>query len=202
MEKFEKVTEKELLNKIFKFYTNPEETGALVIPSILKGCRWYITKIKNGMLEFMKDQPLLDRIRKERGLDWEDLEKSYLDGKSKREEEIGTALRFFPASIDSHDPLLYKHNIQPHEINDIDYLPEFFAKILLERFGTMLYSGPFVREESIDSLICYVAKITEQELEGDISKFREGNNEYQVEVDDLIVEDLVWLLKNNKQKIS
>lgn len=185
MKKLTVVSEKTLLKKIFEFYNNPstKEIGALVIPADSGGnLRWYITRIKNGMKEFLNDQPLLKEIvSRNDDINWEDIRKNV----DSLPAGIGTWLRFVPGVLDSDDILINQYNIQPYTFDSIEDLAKLMVDSFYEAIEKTYYSGPLRKNEDLDEYQCCYSIITEVELWRDIQKFREGNNEYYTTFDPL-----------------
>ena len=186
MKKLITVNEETLLEKIFKFYNNPssKEIGAIVLPCDPEGyMRWYITRIKCGMKKFLDDQPLLKEIvsRSSGNISWEDIKKNVENIPS----GLGTWLRFVPGLLDSDDILVNQYNIQPYTFKDIEEVTELMVTLLFEAIENPLYSGPFRKNEDLDEYQCCYYTITEEELQKDIEKFREGNNKYYTNIDPL-----------------
>lgn len=178
------INEITLLKKIFEFYNNPlPEIGALVIPADSEGnLRWYITRIKNGMKEFLNDQPLLKEIvSRNDNINWKDVIKNV----DNLPAGIGTWLRFVPGVLDSDDILINQYNIQPYTFESIEDLAELMVDSFYEAIGKTYYSGPLRKNEDLDEYQCCYSIITEEELWKDIKKFREGNNEYYTTFDPL-----------------
>lgn len=192
-----KVTEKELIKIIFEFFKDDGDDEVILLPNIVKDSRWYITKDKNCVIEYIDDQPLLKKILSTRGITKEKFIESYK--KRENEKEIGTFLRFYPALIGSSDPLLKYHNIQPYQLMSIEDLPRMIVEVVQENYHNifkgrgkgLLYSGPFVEDSNTGETICYVDKITKEDFRKDVEEFRKGSNQYHINIPSDSFEELM-----------
>lgn len=175
-----KINEKELVKVISNFYNSSEKTGAIVLPvnHLNDGLRWYITKETNSFIKFLTDQPILKEIARRTGTSWDVIEKNVREVNG-----IGAWLRFVPGKLKSSDILVNQYNIQPYPIEDIEDIPEMIVDLLQDGIEGDMYAGPFYYNKKLDEMECCYYEISEDELEKDIEKFREGRNEYYTTFD-------------------
>lgn len=182
----------EFILEVENYLKGNEETVIVTkgFGGVSKELRYYVTRDKDPMGTYLKDQPLLDKIRKNEGWSWDDLE-----NRRNKTPGIGSFLRFYPVIKSSSDPLLTNYSIQPGRIENEDTLVENIVEQLLDRWGGIMYTGPFflvkddgskwvpyhkedVPSDYMSNLLIEWTTISEEDFQKDVEKFRENNNEY------------------------